>query len=85
MNLTDEQIRMLAGLERDMDSGKQPYVVVGGFRCAFPGDLLAELGIQSGQTVTEIMMMELQRRMIAKAQVEIALKKASDQSRYQPD
>lgn len=37
MNFTNEQIRVLAEVDRDMGSGKQPFVLDSkGFRFAFP-------------------------------------------------
>jgi hypothetical protein len=43
MNFTNEQIRMLAEVDRDMDSGKQPFVRDSkGFRFAFPSEVMQQ-------------------------------------------
>lgn len=72
MNLTDEQIADLAKLERDMDTEAQPYVMLAGSRWPFPGDLLKDAGIQSGQTVSREIIISLQRKMLAKIRSEKA-------------
>ena len=78
MNITDEQMKMLAQLERDMDSGKQPYVVHQGERLAFRKGLLDECGLESGQSVSSAILLELMKRSLAHVEVELALKKARE-------
>jgi hypothetical protein len=78
MNLTVEQLRGLAKLERDMDSGEQPFVVSGGERWAFSQDLLDECGVESGQTVSDGMICTLLKMSIANLQARIALEKAAN-------
>jgi len=73
--MNTEEMRLLAQCERDMDSGKQPYVSFNGDRWLFPLDLLAECGIQTGQTVSKHMLYTLTQMMLARVQTEIALNK----------
>ncbi len=53
MKLTDQDIKALAQLERDMDKGIQPFVVNHGSRWAFSGEIMARFGLETGQTVSE--------------------------------
>lgn len=60
MSLTNEEMRMLAKLERQMDVGQQSFVVTAaGDRFAFSKELLARCGIMSGQTVSHHMLTTL--------------------------
>lgn len=61
MQLSLEQIRDLGAIERAMDDGTQAFVVCDGGRWAFPQELLAHLGIVSGQTVSGILLAEVMR------------------------
>lgn len=56
---TDEEIKMLAQLERDMDSGKQPFVICGGHRTAIMPEMLHKFGLVSGQSVSDFLMMQI--------------------------
>ena len=47
-----EVIRGLAKLERDMDSGAQPFVLFGGHRLSVHPDVMTKLGLEFGQTVS---------------------------------
>lgn len=51
MRLSIEDIRDLAQLERDMDSGKRSFVVYAGSRMPVDPLVMKELGLVSGQTV----------------------------------
>ncbi len=61
MQLSLEQIRGLAELERKMDSGDQPYVLNRGDRWAFSGDVLKHLGIESGRNVSDHLLIEIRK------------------------
>lgn len=52
MELTLEQIRALARLERKMDSGEQPYVVAEGGRMSVGAEEMEALGLKNGQTIS---------------------------------
>jgi hypothetical protein len=76
MQLTTEDMKMLAALERRMDCGEQPYVVTDGGRMAFPASLLDECGIVSGQTVSHQMTITLMEMNLANLQAQIAIESA---------
>jgi len=65
MDFSTEQIAMLAQVERDMDSGKTPFVVENGQRYAFLQEVLDEFKIQSGQTVTAVILLALMEKTLA--------------------
>ena len=58
--LTVEEVCLLINIERDMASGKQPHVVCNGSRWAFPGEVLAAVGLEIGETVTNSVCYQLQ-------------------------
>lgn len=60
MDLTPEQVRMLVQIERDMEQGRQLYVVEAGNRWAFPVELLTAVGLKSGETVSVAVRYQLQ-------------------------
>jgi hypothetical protein len=76
MDLTREQVAMLAKCERMMDSGEQPYVVCDGGRWAFSCDLLNEWSVVSGQTVTPHILQALMGANLRRLQAEIIAKDA---------
>lgn len=49
-----DMIRKLAKLERQMDDGEIPFVVVGGNRASVPDDVMDDLELQSGQSVSDL-------------------------------
>ncbi len=49
--LTDEEIRHLAAINRDMDTGKQSFVVWEGGRLAVQPEVMELFKLVSGQTV----------------------------------
>jgi hypothetical protein len=78
MNFSRDDIAMLAECERDMDSGKQPFVRDGkGDRWAMPADTLAECGCISGQTVSGTILRALLETNLAKCRAQLALRAAA--------
>lgn len=75
VTFSDDDIRALANLEREMTAGQQPYVVCDGSRWAFKAELLSRLGMKSGQTISGHMLHELMRRNIADLEREIEQRK----------
>lgn len=71
MLLTLDQIKILADLERKMDSGEQPFVQTSHGRMAFRQELLDECGIKSGQSVSTAMVHTLMQMSLASLQVQI--------------
>lgn len=76
MIFEDKQLSVIAECERDMDSGKQPFVVNRGGRWAFSTDELEPLGIVSGQTVNDLLLRELLERRVANLTAKIAINNA---------
>jgi hypothetical protein len=77
--LTSEEIKMLATLERAMDSGEQPYVILAGQRIAFSQEVLNESGVVSGQTISQLIFIHLMQRTLAMIETKIALNKAREE------
>ena len=71
MLLTPDQMKILADLERKMDSGEQPFVQTSHSRMAFRQELLDECGIKSGQSVSTAMVHTLMQMSLASLQVQI--------------
>lgn len=76
--LTPEDMAGMAQLEHAMDEGTQTYV-----RCtrqrkwAFPAEMLEEIGIVSGQQVSDALLLYLLEQNVAYIQTKIALQTAS--------
>lgn len=52
MKITNEHIRILAAGERQMDAGEVPFVVNEGGRLMVTPQVMEELGLETGQTVS---------------------------------
>ena len=76
MTLTIEEIRMLADLERRMDSGEQPYVIIEGHRAAVTPLVMDEFGLESGQTVSKPIFLAMLEANLANLRALQALKDA---------
>lgn len=72
MKLTTKEIGMIAALERQMDDGTQPYVVNDGNRWAFSSSLMDKVGLVSGQTVSNGLLVAIMEARIAELQDLIA-------------
>ena len=72
---TREDIRMLAQCERDMDSGKQMFVVLGGSRMALTSECAEALGLVSGQTINALIFEAMLRWQIADLEAKIEERK----------
>jgi hypothetical protein len=57
MDLTAEQFQMLGKLERDMDEGKQPFVMNRGQRWAMLPEAMKTFSLSTGQTVSDAMIL----------------------------
>ncbi len=78
MNLTTQDMQLLAQAERDMDAGLVPFVVLNGMRNLVSADTMSELGLVSGQQVTPSMMTAIIKKSLADMQAELAIIKAKD-------
>lgn len=77
MNLSIEQVRQLAELDRKMDAGEQVYVTCDrGYRWAFDAELLAEAGVVSGQRCGNAVIESLLQLNLAHIESLIAIEKA---------
>lgn len=78
MNLTHEQVGLLAELDRKMDAGEQSFVLDDrGARWAFPCEVLGTFGVVSGQRVSSPVMLALMEAHLAHIQALIAIDKAN--------
>jgi len=80
MKLTKEHVRMLTKLERDMDSGVQPFVLLGGARLSIGDEELAEFGLECGQTISNYIYRELLDDRLRKCQVDLAAKRFEEEA-----
>jgi hypothetical protein len=80
MILTNEDIQVLAQLERDMDAGTQPYVILEGQRLAVHSANLAEFGLTAGQTISRPIFVAIQRAHLAYLQQEVEDVEAFEQA-----
>ena len=75
MNLTTEQIGHLAQLERRMDSGEQPFVLLNEERIAVHVDVMTELGLDQGQTISQPIFVAILQAQLAHCQAQLEMKK----------
>jgi len=74
MNLTEEQVLVLAWVEREMDAGRQPFVWCCGDRWAMSREVLDLLCVVSGQTVSGQMLEFMQFAEISRCKADSAIK-----------
>ena len=87
MNLTVEQIKMLAKAEVMMDRGEKPFVIFGGNRMIMDDQVMEKLGLQSGQTINWDIFGAIQQENLQRVQLEISLariKKEAESATKQP-
>ncbi len=71
--LTTEQIRMLAQAERQMDAGEISFVVCAGGRLIVRPVVMEELGLETGQTVSNTLVLAILKANLAALRVDVAL------------
>lgn len=76
MNLSIEETRLLAKLERDMDAGAVPFVMYEGQRLAVTEDAMAELGFEQGQSIKLPLFIALTQFNISQCEAQIAIQNA---------
>lgn len=74
--MNEDEVKMLASVERDMDDGKQPYVVWQGGRLAVMSEAMEMFNLRSGQTVSNFIAGEIMKAHVAIMEAKIALEKA---------
>ena len=77
MKLSVEQVRDLAKCERMMDSGECPFVNGPGGRLMVSPEVMDELGLMNGQTISVDIMGAILEAQLASLQARIALDKAA--------
>jgi len=77
MTLTKEEIKILAELERGMDSGEIKFVIWrGDNRVAVRNEVMEELGLKHGQGISDVIFERILKLHLAIAQTEVAIDKA---------
>ena len=71
--LTNEEIRMLAQAERQMDAGEITFVVCDGRRMIVQPVVMEELGLKPGQTVSSTLVLAILEANLAALQADVAL------------
>ena len=80
MNLSEDMARGIASVERDMDSGKQPFVIYNGGRWAVTAGAIDALGLTCGQTVSAAMIDEILKFNISSIKTAILMEKLKAKS-----
>lgn len=80
MNLSNEEIKGLAELERRMDTGIQPYVIIDNMRMAVSQKIMQELDLKNGQTINRLISTHIMQLALAEVRAAMAIKKAMEQS-----
>ena len=65
--LSLEEVRLLAELERKMDSGEIPYVVLQNERIAVIPSIMKHLELKSGQTISMTIYLEIMKCSLSEA------------------
>jgi hypothetical protein len=78
MELTHEQICMLAEVERKMDAGEMPFVLWHGNRAAMDKETMDHFRLTQGQTITDVIWKAILEFNIASCQDKIAERTVSD-------
>ena len=78
VQLTDEHVRMLAEQDRDMDSGRQAFVMNKGQRWAMIPEAMEHFGLVSGQSASDAVIMAVLRFNLEHCQHKIAEKKTAE-------
>jgi hypothetical protein len=75
---SDNEVTVLAQVERRMDDGTQPFVFCPkGLRWAFPVEIMVPLRVVSGQRVTSTILDQLLQRNVARLAASVAIDKAN--------
>jgi hypothetical protein len=81
---SDEDISMLAEVERRMDAGDTPYVILNGERVAMFQDVMDDLGLKKGQTITRVIFHHILLKNLAKCEAQLVILNASKNSPGNP-
>lgn len=76
IEFSTEEIRMLAKAERDMDSGDVKFVMYRGGRTMVFPEVMDELGLENGQTISDVIFGAILQSSIAHLEAKIALDNA---------
>lgn len=67
------EIKMLAKAERQMDAGEVPFVVCGAHRMTVRPVVMEELGLETGQTVSDTLILAILEANLAALRADVAL------------
>lgn len=77
MDLSVDEIRMLADQERRMDSGEQRFVLWRGQRAAVDPLVAEELGLENGQTINDAIWRAMLQAQLAQVRAAIQMREAT--------
>ena len=80
MELSTEQIRLLAQAERMMDSGEKKFVFFGGHRLMMDDEVMEKLGLQPRQTINWEIFGAIQQENIQRVQLKIQLERIKNEA-----
>jgi hypothetical protein len=72
-----EDIKALAEIERQMDSGEVPFVMYGSGRCAVSRECMDALGLKQGQTINGVIFLAMCKWNLANCHAQMAINKAA--------
>lgn len=78
--LTVDEIRLLALVERKMDSGEIKFVRLGEHRVSVQPEVMTELGLVCGQTITDPIYRAILEQHLAYCQTQLALQRAAQRT-----
>lgn len=77
-NFSQDEISKIAEMERHMDAGKIPFVMLPGFgRVSTSEETMKELGLVQGQTINPVIFGAILQMSLAQCETKVILQKAS--------
>lgn len=73
-----QMIRFMAGVHRDMDSGKIKHVVLDGEKMPVSDEVMNEFGLVTGQTINKIIFAEIIKKSLAIVAAKEIIEKAKE-------
>jgi len=81
MKLSNDQIKMLAEQQREMDAGNVPFAILNGNRLASTAEIMTELGLEQGQTIDMVIFGAMLEASLASIHAKIALEEIKDSAK----
>lgn len=79
-NLSLGQIKQLAKLEQQMDSGETPYVCLGSNRLTMKPEAMTQFGLKTGQTISDVIFREILNFNIAQCRIQLDVEDARNET-----